>query len=166
MRWIALFVGLPIVELSLLIEIGGWIGTPATLGLIVLTGVVGASLARRQGLRVLGEVQRDVAEGRLPAGSLVDGLLILVAAAVLLTPGVLTDVFGFLCLTPGFRDLLKRAIVRRLERAVAENRVHVTFVGATEARTRATNLPETEIDVTGRGEHVRRDPSEPGPTLH
>jgi UPF0716 protein FxsA len=82
-------------------------------------------MARHQGLRVLAEVQRELAAGRPPAGSMLDGLLILLAAAVLVTPGVITDAFGFLCLTPGFRSLLKRELLRRLERAVAEQRVHL-----------------------------------------
>lgn len=161
MRWIVLFVALPMLELSLLIEIGGWIGTPATLGLIVATGVVGAALARQQGLRVLGEVQREVAIGRLPAGSLLDGLLILVAAALLVTPGVLTDAFGFLCLTPGFRRMVKREMVRRLERAVAENRVQVTFVDTSDPLGGHPDLGDEAIDVTERGEDSRQRP-----TLH
>jgi UPF0716 protein FxsA len=161
MFWIALFVGLPIVELSLLIEIGGRIGTPATLGLIVATGVVGAALARHQGLRVLADVQSDVAEGRVPTGALIDGLLILVAAVVLITPGVVTDVFGFLCLTPGFRGLVKREIVRRLERAVEENRVHVTFVSTHETGVGRERFGREEIDVTERSSETRDRP-----TLH
>jgi UPF0716 protein FxsA len=120
-----LFVGLPAVELGLLIEIGGRIGTAATLALIAGTGVVGATLARRQGLGVLRVLQSETAAGRLPAGSLVDGVIILVAAALLVTPGVLTDAFGFLCLVPAFRRVVKRALRRRLERAAQEGRVEV-----------------------------------------
>lgn len=122
-----LFVGLPALELWLLIEIGSRIGSLETIGLIILTGIVGASLARQQGLRVLGEVQRRVAAGDMPADSLVDGIMILMASALLVTPGVLTDAFGFLCLVPGFRAWVKAEIVRRFERAVAEKRVHVQF---------------------------------------
>jgi len=120
-----LFVVLPAAELALLVEIGTRIGTPATIGLIVATGFVGASLARWQGLGVARELQRETAAGRLPAGSLLDGAAILVAGALLVTPGVLTDAFGFACLVPAFRRLLKRSILRRLERAVQEGRVHL-----------------------------------------
>ncbi len=126
-RLLLLFIALPAIELALLIEIGSRFGTVATLGLIVVTGAIGATLARGQGLRLIGEIQRELEEGRLPAGSLIDGLLILIAAAVLVTPGVLTDAFGFLCLVPGFRRLVKRALLRRFERAVAEQRVHVSL---------------------------------------
>ena len=74
---------------------------------------------------VLREMQRETAAGRLPTGSLVDGAILLVAGALLVTPGVLTDVFGFLCLVPGFRALAKRALFRRLERAVREGHVEM-----------------------------------------
>ena len=122
-RLMLLFVVLPAMELGLLIEIGSRIGTGATLALIVVTGIVGASLARRQGLGVLRVLQRETAAGRLPTGSLVDAAILLVAGALLVTPGVLTDAFGFLCLVPGFRTLAKQALFRRLERAVREGRV-------------------------------------------
>ena len=118
-----LFILLPAVELSLLIELGRQIGTLATLGVIAVTGFVGATLARSQGLRVWSRVQSEVSAGGLPADSLIDGLMILIAGALLVTPGVLTDAFGFLCLVPGFRSLVKRELVRRFERAVAERRI-------------------------------------------
>ncbi len=107
-RLLLLFVTLPVVELFLLIEVGQRIGTVMTIVLIVGTGIVGASLARQQGLSTLARLRKDLAEGRSPAEPLLDGALILVAAAVLVTPGVLTDLFGFLCLIPFFRRLLNR----------------------------------------------------------
>jgi UPF0716 protein FxsA len=126
-RLLLLFIVLPAVELALLIEIGRRIGTLETLALIVVTGAVGAAMARNQGLRVLSQVREEVAAGTMPASSLVDGVLILIAAALLVTPGILTDAFGFLCLVPGFRTLVKREVVRRFERAVQEGRVHVNI---------------------------------------
>lgn len=125
LRLLLLFVALPALELALLIEVGSRIGTLATLALIAVTGVVGATLARRQGLGVITLIQRETAEGRLPAGTLVDGAIILVAGALLVTPGILTDAFGFLCLVPAFRQLLKRALLRRLQRAAREGRIDV-----------------------------------------
>jgi UPF0716 protein FxsA len=126
-RLLLLFVIVPAVELALLIEVGGRIGTLATLGLIAATGVVGAALARSQGLSVLRQVQRELAEGRLPAGALVDGAIILVAGALLMTPGILTDALGFLCLLPGFRHLIKRALWRRFESAARDPRIRVSI---------------------------------------
>ena len=122
-RLLLLFVLVPAVELALLIEIGARIGTLATLGLIVGTGVLGAALARQQGLAVLRRVQEELAANRLPTGPLVDGLIILIAGALLMTPGILTDGVGFLCLVPGSRTLIKRGLWRRFERAVREGRL-------------------------------------------
>lgn len=129
-RLLLLFIALPAVELALLIEVGSRIGTLPTLALIVVTGVVGATLARRQGLGVITLIQRETAEGRLPAGNLVDGAIILVAGALLVTPGIVTDAFGFLCLVPAFRQLLKRAMLRRLERAAREGYLDVHVYGS------------------------------------
>ena len=155
MRLFLLFIVLPAVELALLIEIGRYAGTLVTLGLIVATGALGAAMARHQGLRVLAEVQRELAEGRLPAGSMVDGVLILLAAAVLVTPGVLTDAFGFLCLTPGFRSLVKREMLRRFERAVEEQRVHLHVPGHPPHPGGGSG---PTIDVTPRSDDDPRDP--------
>jgi UPF0716 protein FxsA len=157
-RLLLLFIALPALELALLIEIGSRIGTAPTIGLIVVTGIVGASMARQQGLRVIGTVQQELGEGRLPAASLLDGLMILVASALLVTPGILTDVFGFLCLVPAFRAVARRAMLSRFERAVREQKVHVHFgeagfPGASEGDGRA----DRAIDVTPR-------PPGPGPS--
>ena len=119
-KLLLLFIVLPAVELMLLIEVGKRIGTIETLLLIVVTGSIGASLARRQGLNVLRQVQSDAAAGRVPAGPLVDGIIILLAGALLVTPGVLTDAFGFLCLVPQFRSVVKEILRRRLESTIAE----------------------------------------------
>jgi UPF0716 protein FxsA len=128
MAWlILLFILVPAVELGLLIELGSRVGTLATLGLIVVTGVVGAALARHQGFQVLRRVQAELGEGRLPAGPLVDGVIILLAGALLLTPGLLTDVLGFLFLMPGFRGIVKRMLREGLARAAREQRVHLSM---------------------------------------
>ena len=158
-RLLLLFIIVPAVELALLIEVGNRIGTLATLGLIVATGVVGAALARSQGLSVLGQVQRDLAEGRLPAGALVDGAIILVAGALLMTPGILTDALGFLCLLPGFRHLIKRGLWRRFESAVRDQQIRVSIYadgvephsnpGAT-IDVESTHPPDAERKVHGR----------------
>jgi UPF0716 protein FxsA len=152
LRLLLLFIALPALELALLIEIGQRIGTLETIGLIVVTGIVGAAMARSQGLRVLASVQERLGRGEMPADSLVDGLMILVASALLVTPGVLTDAFGFLCLVPAFRNIVKREVIRRFEKAARENRVHVEEIrfdtgfppGSADPRDR----PNRVIDVT------------------
>ncbi len=128
-RLLLLFIVLPAVELGLLIELGQRIGTLETLALIVVTGIVGASMARSQGLSLLSRVREQISAGEMPADSLLDGLMILIASALLVTPGVLTDAFGFLCLMPAFRALIKRELVRRFMRAVEENRVQMSVQG-------------------------------------
>ena len=123
---LALFLLLPLIELALLIEIGSHIGTLATVTLILATGALGAFLARSQGLEVLRRLRAETAAGRLPAAPLVDGVIILLAGAVLLTPGVLTDILGFLCLVPAFRNFLKALLWRKLRRWVDQNQVQVS----------------------------------------
>lgn len=125
-RLLLLFISVPAVELAFLIELGRQIGTLATLGLIGVTGMLGAFLARRQGLGVLRQVRAEMAAGRLPAGSIVDGIIILLAGALLITPGILTDAVGFLCLIPASRKIIKTALWRRLERAVRDGQVRVS----------------------------------------
>jgi UPF0716 protein FxsA len=115
---LALFILVPLVEMALLIRLGEAMGTLPTLALVVVTGSVGATLARRQGLAVMREVQAEAAAGRMPAGPMVDGLLVLVAGVLLLTPGVLTDLVGFALLVPAVRTVAKAAVWRRLEQRI------------------------------------------------
>jgi UPF0716 protein FxsA len=126
-RLLLLFVVVPAVELVLLIEIGQRIGTLPTLGLIVVTGALGAYLARRQGVGVLRRMRQETAAGRLPAAPVMDGIIILIAAALLVTPGILTDAFGFFCLIPPCRELLKRYLKAWLERAIRQGTVTVSI---------------------------------------
>lgn len=126
----ALLVGVPLVELLLIIEVGGTIGAGATILICILTGVVGAQLARTQGSSVMARMRREVSEGRIPARELVDGVLILVAAALLLTPGYITDVVGMLLLVPVTRALVRPFLVRWARaRMVTGGNVHVGGFG-------------------------------------
>lgn len=118
-RWIFfLFLVVPAVELMLLIRLGAKIGAPATLLVILLTGIVGATLTRRQGMTVIAKAQAEAARGGLPAGPLLDGLMLLVAGVLLITPGVITDVVGFLLLAPPVRALLRGPLVRTVFRTL------------------------------------------------
>ena len=122
-KLLVLFILVPALELALLIEVGQHIGTLNTLLLIALTGVVGASLARRQGLGVLRRMQAEFDQGRIPSGSIVDGVIILLSGALLITPGLLTDTLGFLCLVPATRALIRSALWRWLQRHLRMGRV-------------------------------------------
>ena len=143
-RILILFITVPIVELFLLIEIGQRVGTLATVGLIIGTGVVGASLARQQGISTLARLRNDHDAGQLPAEPIFDGVLILLAAVVLITPGVLTDLVGFLCLVPAFRRFLKRVLKRRFARAVQTATVSVTNASAV-AGARSRQRPMKDV---------------------
>ena len=119
LRLLLLFTLVPLIELFLLVKLGTVIGIGATVLIVIFTGVLGAWLARWQGLGVLRRLTEDVNEGRLPADALIDGLLILIAGAVLLTPGLITDALGFLLLVPQGRAVVRKMIAARLEQRTA-----------------------------------------------
>lgn len=104
-----LFTIVPLIEIVILYKIGTKIGVWETIALVILAGIVGAWLARREGLRVIAAIRSDLAARRLPTDRLIDALLILIASIMLIFPGVLSDVFAILLLLPP-----TRAIVRRL----------------------------------------------------
>jgi len=106
-RLLILFIAVPLVELVLFMQIGTRIGIVPTFAIILLTGVLGAWLTKLQGLRTLARYQQALAEGRLPHQEVMDGLMILGAGAVLLTPGFLTDTVGFLLLVPAIRSVVR-----------------------------------------------------------
>ncbi|MEM7350244.1 MAG: FxsA family protein [Acidobacteriota bacterium] len=114
-RLLLLFTTVPLIELALLVEIGRHVGLLTTVALVFFTGVLGAWLARSQGLRTLSRLQSELQAGRMPTEPLLDGLMIFVAGAVLLTPGMLTDLFGFALLTPAFRRIVQRVVAGRLK---------------------------------------------------
>jgi UPF0716 protein FxsA len=115
LRLLLLFTLVPLADLALLIWLAekAGLGLAGTLCLILLPGVVGTLLARHEGLRCLRKVQQKLAAGELPGDALLDGLLILLAGALLITPGLLTDLFGLALLLPPFRRIVKRRLVER-----------------------------------------------------
>ena len=111
-----LFIAIPFVELALLLMLSERMGWAATLGLVVVTGIVGATLAKLQGLRTIQKLQEEVAGGQMPTTALMDAAMILVAGALLLTPGVLTDLFGFSLLVPFCRAAYRKGLARYIKR--------------------------------------------------
>ena len=105
-----IFIAIPVAEIYVLIEVGGIIGAPATVFMVVFTAVLGALLLRQQGFYTLRKVQEDMEKGILPAVALVEGLMLLIGGALLLTPGFITDFIGFVMLIPP----LRRAVAVRL----------------------------------------------------
>jgi UPF0716 protein FxsA len=123
------FVIVPLVEVMLLIELGKRIGFWPTVAIQVGTGLLGASLAREQGMAIWARIQKELAERRMPAAQLVDGLLVLAAGIVLLTPGLLTDAVGFLLLIPWTRrfvnEWLRKRFRSRMERGQNIYTIHI-----------------------------------------
>lgn len=115
-----LFLVVPFVEIYLLVEIGARIGAPWTILLVVLTAIVGAWLVRVQGLATWRRFQVSLARNELPAMALVEGLCLLIAGALLLTPGLFTDAVGFACLIPPLRRTLIKHLLRRRAWKVAQ----------------------------------------------
>ena len=116
------FTIIPILEIYLLIEIGSLFGALTAITLVILTGFLGAFLARMQGLQTLYRIQDSLREGRMPSGELLDALLIVIAGLVLLTPGFLTDSAGFLLLIPATRNSIKYWLRRQIELRYMSNR--------------------------------------------
>ncbi len=122
-----LFVLVPLVELALLIWMGRIVGLWPTIALVAATGIVGAVLARREGTRALVGLQTELAQGRLPARHLLSGAAVLVGGALLLTPGILTDLVGFVLLLPPTRELIFRWAQRRFEALIASGALSMTI---------------------------------------
>ena len=124
-KLLIIFILVPVMELYILIETGRMIGVGATIGLIIMTGVAGAWLARSQGLEILYRIQQDTANGQMPAQTLIDGALILVGGLLLLTPGFFTDALGFSFLIPASRKFWRKALSSWLEKQVRQGSVTI-----------------------------------------
>jgi UPF0716 protein FxsA len=117
------FTLIPVAEIYLIIKLGGFLGAFNTVAIILLTGFLGAALARQQGLQTMLRVRQSLAEGIMPKEELVDALLIFVAGAVLLTPGFLTDITGLLLLFPPTRFQLKVFLRKKFDQWLAQGHV-------------------------------------------
>ncbi len=123
-RLILLFTAVPLTELYLLIQIGKHLGALPTVVIVFVTGIVGGLLARSQGLNIYRRISTDLQNGIIPAEGILDGLFILIAGALLITPGVMTDIIGFLVMVPGFRRWLGRLLKRRFKQKLEAGRFH------------------------------------------
>lgn len=114
-RLLLLFTIVPLVEVYLLVTLGGLMGPAATVALVVVTGALGAALARREGTRVWREWQEAIAAGEMPEEGVVSSLLVLVGGVLLVTPGVLTDIVGLSLLIPPSRRAIAAVVKRRAQ---------------------------------------------------
>jgi UPF0716 protein FxsA len=114
-RLALLFILWPIVEFYLLIQIGRATSAWTALAIVILTGVVGAALAKREGLKTYHRIRQELAAGQIPGDHLVDALIILVAGVLLITPGLISDTVGIALLVPHFRRLVREYLKRRFK---------------------------------------------------
>ena len=121
-----ILVAVPIIEIALFIQVGGWLGLWPTLGIVVLTAGIGTVMLRAQGLAALGELQRKLQVGEDPSATLAHGAMILVSGLLLLTPGFFTDTVGLLLLIPGVRAAALRFA---RDRMVVHTQVHMSGTG-------------------------------------
>ncbi|MEM6306803.1 MAG: FxsA family protein [Pseudomonadota bacterium] len=113
--WILLaFILVPLIEIGLFIQIGGWLGLWPTLAIVIITALAGTYLVRSQGLRVLHDIQTSLQNVKNPTGPLAHGAMILFSGALLLTPGFFTDGVGFLLLMPPVRRHLIQTVQKRI----------------------------------------------------
>ncbi|MEW5894498.1 MAG: FxsA family protein [Candidatus Omnitrophota bacterium] len=115
---ILLFTILPALELALLIKVGTHIGAGNTILLIILTGVVGVYLTRLQGFFIIKNIQSRLSNGELPSIEMIDGLMIFCGGILLLTPGFITDILGFLLLIPFTRSMIKSLVRHKLQQSL------------------------------------------------
>jgi len=119
-KLLIIFVIVPVTELYILIEVGKKIGSLTTIGIIILTGIIGAYLVKSQGFMILRKIQNDLNEGIMPGDSLIQGAIILAGGILLLTPGFVTDIVGFIFLIPVSRNVVKKYLLKWLQGKIKE----------------------------------------------
>lgn len=108
-----LFIIVPIIEITVLIQVGQAIGAWYTVGLVLLSAFIGVNMLRQQGLSTLARAQQRADQGEVPGQEMVEGIVLAVGGALLVTPGFVTDVVGFSCLVPGVRRSVVKALLSR-----------------------------------------------------
>jgi len=139
-----LFIGIPIIEISVLIRVTGAIGGFNTIAFVIFTAVLGAYLVRQQGVATIAKLQEEANAGRVPAQQIVEGVALLVAGAVLLTPGFVTDAFGFALLIPQLRV----AIINWAVKKTVKGPVNYTYSSPEYPDTKRSNGSVIEGEYT------------------
>lgn len=126
-RLILLFTLLPLIDLAILLKIGGYIGFKYTLAIVIATGFIGAYLARMEGRHIIARIKFDISRGRMPADELIGGLCVVVGGAFLLAPGLITDALGFFLVLPITRTSFINVIKNRFRRILVEGNMWFYF---------------------------------------
>ena len=116
---IAAFLTIPLIEVWILLQIADLAGLLNTIGLLILTSIIGALLVRREGISVFRKAKNEIAQGQMPEKQILDGFLILLGGVLMLTPGFFTDIIGFLLLFPPTRLLLRTVVIKRLNSRIS-----------------------------------------------
>jgi UPF0716 protein FxsA len=162
LRLILLLTILPLVELYLLFQLARVTGPGAAVALVLVTGVLGAALARRQGLEVWRRIQREAAQGLVPAAGLMDAVLIFVAGVLLIAPGLLSDTLGLLLLVPPVRVWLRGRAIQWLKRRAT---VRFQRYGLRPAEAKDETIIDAEFTRrTEEPERLDHDPQHRSPT--
>ena len=155
---LAAFIGVPLLEIAVFVQVGGWLGLLPTLGLVVLTAVLGTWELRAQGLATLARARAAVDAGRLPTREMFDGACLLLAGALLLTPGFVTDTAGLLLFIPAVRAYLRSLLARHVSASV-ETRIFV------DGAARDERGPTIDGDYQDVSESGPNDPPPPPPRI-
>jgi len=123
-KLLILFVIIPVTELYILIEVGKRIGILTTISIIIFTGILGTYLVKNQGFMILKKIQNDLNDGIMPGDSLIQGAIILAGGILLLTPGFVTDILGFIFLIPVSRNLIKKYLLKWLKGKIKEGNIY------------------------------------------
>ena len=120
-----LFAVIPVIELAILIKVGSYFGVFNTVLIVILTAIIGAYMVRSEGISVLTSIQRNMQQGIFPEDDLIGGAMILVAGALLLTPGFFTDIMGFLMVFPISRNFITKHVKRYIEKKISPNDIYI-----------------------------------------
>jgi len=157
-----LFIFVPIIEIGLFIQVGGFLGLWPTIALVLITAFVGASLVRSQGLQTLMSVQNRLQQGELPAQQIFEGVMLAVAGVLLLTPGFMTDALGMLVLLPAPRAMIAKYLMSKMVvKSMGSNGFHGSFQGDQFGQSPFEQNPfhrdDSQQGSTFEGEFERKD---------
>lgn len=141
LKLLAAFILIPLVELYLLLQVSRHTGIFTTLLIVILTGVIGSMLARREGTLAWFRFHSALADGRMPSREIQDGLMIVFAGALLLTPGLITDAFGFMLLIPSGRQWVRKWIISRY---IHRFEIQVSATGLDDSQADPSQTPQPE----------------------
>lgn len=120
-----IFAVIPVIELAIFIKVGSFIGVTNTIIIVILTAMIGAYMVRLEGFGVMTRMQNNMQQGIFPADELISGIMILIAGALLLTPGFFTDILGFLMVFPLSRNHITKLVKQYLEKKINPNDIHI-----------------------------------------